>query len=50
MSAVTEVLKVKDENGNWVGMPALKGEKGDPGQGFSVTDENNDGNVVITLD
>ena len=50
MSAVTDVLKVKDGNGNWIGIPALKGEKGDPGTGFSVTDENNDGNVVISLD
>lgn len=25
------VLKMKDENGNWVGIPTIKGEKGDPG-------------------
>ena len=25
------VLKIKDENGNWVGIPAIKGEKGDKG-------------------
>jgi hypothetical protein len=50
MSAVTDVLKVKDENGNWVGIPAIKGEKGDPGEGLTATDTNNDGNVVLSFE
>ena len=25
------VLKIKDENGNWIGIPSIKGEKGDKG-------------------
>lgn len=25
------VLKIKDENGNWIGIPTIRGEKGDPG-------------------
>ena len=25
------VLKIKDENGNWVGVPSISGEKGAPG-------------------
>ena len=25
------ILKIRDENGNWVCVPAMKGEKGDPG-------------------
>lgn len=50
MSAVTDVIKVKDENGNWIGIPAIKGEKGDAGEGITVTDTNNDGNVVISFE
>lgn len=26
------ILKIKDENGNWVSIPAIKGEKGEPGE------------------
>lgn len=26
------VLKVKNEKGEWVGIPSIKGEKGDPGE------------------
>lgn len=25
------ILKIKDENGNWVGIPSIKGDKGDSG-------------------
>lgn len=50
MSAVTDVIKVKDENGNWIGIPAIKGEQGEPGEGITVTDANNDGNVVISFE
>ena len=50
MDEITSVLKVKDGNGNWIGIPALKGEKGEPGEGITVTDANNDGNVVISFE
>ena len=26
------ILQVKDENGNWIPIPAIKGDKGDPGK------------------
>lgn len=47
------ILKIKNADGEWVGVPALKGEKGDPGIGavmdseFSSTSENGVQNKVI---
>lgn len=50
MSEQMSILNVKDGSGNWISVPGLKGEKGDPGEGITVTDINNDGNVVISFE
>lgn len=48
-----DILQVKDANGNWVGIPAIQGPKGDPGVGVptdgtpgQVVGFNADGNPV----
>ena len=33
------VLKIKDNNNNWVAIPALKGDKGDKGDTYELTAE-----------
>lgn len=31
------ILNIKNEKGEWVSIPALKGEKGEPGQDYVLT-------------
>ena len=31
------ILNIKDMNGEWVSIPAIKGEKGEPGQDYVLT-------------
>ena len=31
------ILNIKDINGEWVSIPAIKGEKGEPGQDYVLT-------------
>ena len=48
---VLPILRIKDDQGHWIVIPALKGPKGDqgdPGPGATYTDPNNDGHVVIS--
>ena len=44
MDEVIGVLKVKDEDGNWHTIAGLKGDSA-----IIATDDNNDGNVVISF-
>lgn len=50
MRDVISVIKVKDQNGNWIGIPAIKGERGVPGGDGAVIfeDTNNTGNIVVS--
>ena len=50
MRDVISVVRVKDQNGDWIGIPAIKGERGAPGGEGAVIAEDtyNDGNVVMS--
>lgn len=32
------ILKIKDENGNWIAIPAIQGEKGENGKDYILTE------------
>lgn len=51
VTPILPILRIKDDQGNWVVIPGLKGPKGDPGDpgpGTTYADPNNDGHVVIS--
>lgn len=40
MPDIYDILKIKNEQGEWITVPALKGEKGEDGSDADVTAEN----------
>ena len=43
------ILKIKDSQGNWVGVPTVKGEKGNTGNGISSAILNDDYTLTLTF-
>ena len=43
------ILKLKDSQGNWIGVPTIKGDKGDKGNGISSAVLNNDYTLTLTF-
>lgn len=43
------ILKIKDSQGNWVGVPSIKGDKGDTGNGIQSAILNDDYTLTLTF-
>jgi len=43
------ILKIKDSQGNWVGVPSIKGDKGDRGNGIQSAILNDDYTLTLTF-